>query len=104
MECCRAVWAVCHDPAENDTRYFAPAKFNCGVDPITVSYQITNPSGKVKILETDIRKWAEEIYTAAKAEGYSESTIDRAKDALGIKSARRGFGKGSYVVWSLPIP
>lgn len=141
VECCRAVWGVFHDPDEN-VRYFAPVKFNCGADPTTVSFQITVPSGKIKVFETGIRKWAEEvvggiastkksasgrppkvlaeasnwlsdilssgempvkdIYAAAKVQGFSEKTVDRAKETLGVKSSKRGFGKDSYSVWTLP--
>lgn len=141
VECCRAVWGIFHDPVEN-LRYFAPVKFNCGADPTAISFQIIAPSGKVKVLETDIQRSAEEIadgitaakklatgrppkaltevsdwlsdtlgdgeksvkeiYAAAKALGYSERTVNRAKEALGIKSSKCGFGKGSYFVWMLP--
>lgn len=47
-------------------------------------------------------KPVKEIYVAAEAQGFSERTVDRAKEALGVKSTRRGFGKDSYSVWSLP--
>lgn len=141
VECCRAVWGVFH-AVDEDVRYFAPVKFNCGADPTSVLFQIAKPSGKVKVLETDIRKsaeeitdelaaakkavagrppkalvevsgWlsdhlsdggktAEEIYAAAAAEGFSSRTVDRAKSALGIKSVKHGYGKGSYSAWALP--
>ena len=145
VECCRSVWGICHSPADEGKRFFAPVKFNCGFTPTAVSYKITAPSGKVEVLETDISKSAAEIaaeiataakkaaagrppeakmeagdwlpkylrdgekpvkdiYAAAKSQGFSERTIDRVKAALGIKAAKRGFGKGSYSVWVLPPP
>lgn len=43
-----------------------------------------------------------EIKSLAKTEDVSNSTLLRAKDKLGIKVFRKGFGKGSQSFWALP--
>ena len=43
-----------------------------------------------------------EIKEAAKEEGISETTLQRAKLALGVESVRSGFGKGGGWLWALP--
>ena len=34
--------------------------------------------------------------------GVAYRTVERAKEALGLPSRRRGFGPGSVVLWELP--
>jgi hypothetical protein len=43
------------------------------------------------------------VQGAAKQAGISLSTLRRAKDVLGIKSVRMGFGKGGKWAWRLPV-
>lgn len=43
-----------------------------------------------------------EIERRGTAEGIAYRTLERAKDALGVVSRRRGFGPGSVVVWVTP--
>jgi len=45
---------------------------------------------------------AEAVKAAARVAGISEKTLQRAKDALGVKSKNTGFGKGSPWEWYLP--
>jgi hypothetical protein len=47
-------------------------------------------------------KPSKEILRLAKAEGISESTLQRAKRRLGVRSRREGFGPDSRVFWNLP--
>ena len=42
-----------------------------------------------------------EIKEAAKEQGIAETTLQRAKDALGVNSVRSGFGKGGGWLWTL---
>lgn len=45
---------------------------------------------------------AKQLVELARVEGISESTLKRAKKQLGVRSSRRGFGRGSTVYWELP--
>ena len=45
-----------------------------------------------------------EIIKLAKINGFSERTIYRAKDRLGLIIKTTGFGKDKVSIWSLPIP
>jgi hypothetical protein len=45
---------------------------------------------------------ANEIFAAAKQAGIAERTLKRAKKNAEIVTKREGFGRGSYVLWSLP--
>ena len=46
--------------------------------------------------------WADEIWEAAKPEGFSVRTIKRAKEEVGIVSERAGFGRDGKSYWRLP--
>lgn len=46
---------------------------------------------------------AKEVMKLAARNGISDSTLRRAKSKLKVESQRCGFGKGSQVVWELPI-
>jgi hypothetical protein len=43
------------------------------------------------------------IIEEAAAAGISMRTLNRAKDRLGVRSDRVGFGPGGHVVWTLPV-
>jgi len=43
----------------------------------------------------------QDVQTTAAEMGISWRTMERAKDILGIKSRRKGFGPGSQVLWAL---
>jgi hypothetical protein len=45
---------------------------------------------------------ANDVFAAAKQAGIAERTLKRAKKNAGIATKREGFGRGSYVLWSLP--
>lgn len=45
---------------------------------------------------------AKELIVEAKKSGISERTLKRAKDSLGVKSIRAGFGPNSFSLWELP--
>lgn len=45
---------------------------------------------------------AEEVRRKARAAGFADRTLDRAKKRLRIKPRHEGFGKGSTWVWELP--
>ncbi len=49
-----------------------------------------------------VERHSKEILRLAKAEGISESTLQRAKRRLGVRSRREGFGPESRVFWQLP--
>lgn len=62
-------------------------------------------AGAVVFLEEELAegpKLASELIESGKEVGYSESTLKRAKDELGIESQKAGFGVGW--LWSLPTP
>jgi hypothetical protein len=42
-----------------------------------------------------------EVQAKATAAGFAMRTVERAKDALGVRSQRRGFGPGSSCLWEL---
>lgn len=46
---------------------------------------------------------ATEIYTAGEQDGISKTTLWRAKDKLGVRHYRVGFGKGSYQAWMMEV-
>ena len=58
---CRAVWGISVDPNDRDKRLFSPMKVNCGYDHTAVSYRIVPPDGTVEIVETGIRKTADDV-------------------------------------------
>jgi hypothetical protein len=43
------------------------------------------------------------LFRTAKAQGIPESTLRRAKDRLGVKAVRHGFGPGGSWFWKLPV-
>jgi hypothetical protein len=43
------------------------------------------------------------IIGKARGVGISERTLHQTKERLGVRSERVGFGRGSYVVWTLPV-
>ena len=45
---------------------------------------------------------ANDVFAAAKQAGIAETTLKRAKKNAEIVTKREGFGRGSYVLWSLP--
>lgn len=45
---------------------------------------------------------AREIKKAARKEGFSESSVDRAKKKLGIRAKQQGFGRDRTSHWYLP--
>ena len=45
---------------------------------------------------------AEDVKAEAAELGITETTLQRVKSSLGVESHRVGFGKGSYLMWSLP--
>ena len=45
---------------------------------------------------------AAEVLRDGQRDGHAEKTIKRAKREVGVKSARKGFGPGSKVLWYLP--
>jgi hypothetical protein len=47
-------------------------------------------------------KPARDLKRAARDDGVSERTLDRAKTTLGVTHQRHGFGAGGTVVWQLP--
>jgi hypothetical protein len=51
---------------------------------------------------TDGPVGAAEAKRAGRGEGFSDRTIERARERLGVISRRAGFGKGSKVEWHLP--
>ena len=54
------------------------------------------------VVLADRPEYAREVYAKASAEGHSRRTLERAKDRLGVRSEHtRGFGLGTYWVWSL---
>jgi hypothetical protein len=50
----------------------------------------------------DGRLTAKEVKQRATEAGIAGRTLRRAKDVLGVKSKRRGFGRGSEFLWELP--
>jgi len=48
-------------------------------------------------------KDANSLFSLAKQNGIAEKTLQRAKNNLGIRIHREGFGKGSKSIWSLPL-
>src|SRR4029078_5859998 len=70
-------------------------------------------SGKVKATKrSEIERWltdiltdgplpAKEIEARGEDQGYSESMLRRAKDALGIRANRTGFGANGAWIWTL---
>src|SRR5690606_22068045 len=44
---------------------------------------------------------AADVIAAAKAAGFNENTIQKARRRIKAKSERTGFGKGSYCTWIL---
>jgi len=58
---CRAVWGILVDLDDKDTLLFVPVKINCGYNHTAVSYRITPPDGTVEIIETGIRKTADDV-------------------------------------------
>jgi hypothetical protein len=47
---------------------------------------------------------AQEVLQQADQQGFHKRTVQHAKDRIGARSKREGFGKGSHVVWELPVP
>jgi hypothetical protein len=45
---------------------------------------------------------AEEARRRARAAGFSDRTLDRAKSRLGIKARRKGYGQDGKWIWALP--
>lgn len=45
---------------------------------------------------------AKEAYQLGRESGVSQRTLRRAKELLGVRSIRRGFGRGSQFFWKLP--
>ena len=54
-------------------------------------------------LLSDGQKYVSEIFKQAEKEMISEKALRKAKDKLGIKHGREGFGAGSKPYWHLPI-
>lgn len=44
-----------------------------------------------------------DVIQAAKSDGISEKTLQRAAKEIGVQNGRNGFGKGSFCYWELPI-
>lgn len=47
---------------------------------------------------------AQEINRRARADSIAKRTLDRAKNELGVKARRSGFGKAGQWTWTLPAP
>jgi hypothetical protein len=45
---------------------------------------------------------AEEAWRRARAAGFADRTLDRAKSRLGIKARRKGYGRDGKWIWALP--
>jgi hypothetical protein len=44
---------------------------------------------------------AKDVKAAARAAGFAERTLDRARSRAGVTTGRTGFGKGAVYVWRL---
>jgi putative DNA primase/helicase len=47
---------------------------------------------------------ARDLRTAAQADGHRWRSLERAKEELGVRAIRRGFGLGGMWAWQLPTP
>jgi hypothetical protein len=55
------------------------------------------------LTESDGEATAKDVKAAAKTAGFSERTLDRARDKAGVTTGRSGFGKGAVYVWRLDL-
>ena len=116
----RAAWGVIKDPEDDSRRLFLPIKNNLAEssglayrieegrvewepDPVTVSIDDLEDAGADERPKTEAKAWllaklkdgpvpATDILKAAKADGISKRTLERAKKELGVKSEQTAEG------------
>lgn len=125
----RIVWAVVEDPDDDRRRLMLPLKSNLIEKPTGLAYEIvdgvlqwdatpiTDDADRILSISSGDRseldetcQWltellatgamsVSEIEQAAKSDGHSMRTVQRAKKRLKILSKREGFGRGGVYQW-----
>jgi hypothetical protein len=127
----RAVWGIVRDAEERRRRLMVPVKLNLAPDGDSLAFDIENDGRLVwnptpvavdsdeamaeerggkkqraaaeRLREFLAGGWrrASEVFAMAEREGFSEGTINRAADALGVESMRRGGKDGGFWIWTM---